>query len=215
MSNINTDISSVIFNIIKNIPPITYISCQQVNDSSYDVIEIENVLTKEECNQLINAAIQNGLSDRPVYNNGSLVLDISHCLSRSTSISNDHHLIEKIRRLSEQYTDISLINQERNIIVKYDIGNFFNDHYDAFHSIRKLSNGVVKQRKYTFIIYLNEEFEGGTTEFPLINKTIIPKTGKAIVYKDADSSNNIISQSMHRGSIVTNGTKWICTIFSY
>lgn len=226
MSNINTDISSntvtdissVIFNIIKNIPPITYISCQQVNDSSYDVIEIENVLTKEECNELIDIAFKIGLNDysiRDVSNNlknDNLSCYYKHC---HVYIDFPSEIPIKLRRLCEQYTCISINNQEKIDIINYNVGNYFDNHHDAFDKVRKLATGFVNQRKYTFMVYLNEEFEGGTTEFPLINKIIIPKTGKAVVFKDSDSSNNIISQSMHRGNIVTNGTKWICNIFSY
>jgi prolyl 4-hydroxylase len=65
------------------------------------------------------------------------------------------------------------------------------------------------------MIYLNDDYSGGETEFPLINKTIYPKTGKAILFKNSDENDYIIFQSLHRGNPIIHGNKWICNIWSH
>ena len=181
---------------------------------NYNVLEIDNVLSREECNEMINITIKNGLENSTVWNSDdSKTIDYSHRISEQTWLTNDNPLIHKICMLSEKYTGIPMIKQELVQVVKYDVGGIFNDHYDAwaFGEINR-STG---QRKCTFMIFLNDDYEGGTTEFPYINKKIVPKIGKAIVFENTDSNENIIFQSIHRGNVVTRGTKWICTIWSH
>ena len=62
----------------------------------------------------------------------------------------------------------------------------------------------------TFLIYLNDDYTGGETVFPRINKVIPPEKGKAIIFYNTDVKGNKIDDSEHRGNHVT-GTKWICT----
>jgi prolyl 4-hydroxylase len=183
-------------------------------DINYDVIEIENVLSREECNELINLSIKNGLENSTVWNSDdSKTINYSHRISKQTWLSNNHPLIHKICMLSEKYTGFPMYKQELLQVVKYDIGGKFEDHYDAwaFGQINR-SNG---QRKCTFMIFLNDNYVGGTTEFPIIRKKIIPKVGKAIIFRNTDSNENIIYQSLHRGNIISHGSKWICTVWSH
>jgi len=122
--------------------------------------------------------------------------------------------------LSEKYSGYSIHNQDLLQVVKYDIGGKFNIHYDACafgkDSITcKTMNKNNGQRRITFMIYLNDNFKGGETEFPWLLKKIKPKTGKAVLFKNTDDNENIIIQSLHGGNIVTSGNKWICNIWSY
>ena len=64
-------------------------------------------------------------------------------------------------------------------------------------------------RYLTFLIYLNDNFEGGETIFPNINKKIKPEKGKAVIFKNIDENENIIKQSLHGGEPVRSGQKWI------
>jgi prolyl 4-hydroxylase len=50
----------------------------------------------------------------------------------------------------------------------------------------------------TLIVYLNEGFEGGETEFPEQQRTVVPKTGTALLFQH---------RVLHAGNRVTQGTK--------
>jgi hypothetical protein len=64
-------------------------------------------------------------------------------------------------------------------------------------------------RLYTFLIYLNDDFEGGGTDFPRMNLCIKPKKGKAILFQNIDERFDLIPESLHAGCPVTSGTKWV------
>ncbi len=52
----------------------------------------------------------------------------------------------------------------------------------------------------TLLVYLNEEFEGGATEFPKLDRSVAPATGEALIFEqDLD----------HRGALVTEGQKMV------
>ena len=64
-------------------------------------------------------------------------------------------------------------------------------------------------RYLTVLFYLNDNFEGGETIFPKINKLVKPKKGKAIIFQNVDNNGVIITQALHGGEPVKNGEKWI------
>lgn len=61
-------------------------------------------------------------------------------------------------------------------------------------------------------VFLNDNYKGGQLDFPLLLKTIQPKKGKAIVWRNLDSKREFIMDSIHREVTVVEGTKWICRL---
>jgi prolyl 4-hydroxylase len=103
------------------------------------------------------------------------------------------------------YTGLPLNHQEKAQIVCYDIGGKFNSHYDA-----QYNSGAAK-RKYTCLVYLNDDFEGGETVFDKLGITIKPECGKMVVFKNLDNHDKILETSIHCAKEVRNNNKWICT----
>ena len=89
-------------------------------------------------------------------------------------------------------------------LLKYKQGQKYNHHYDAFKKFNKEQG----QRTETLFVYLNDNFEGGETDFPIIKKKIKPKKGYAIRWKNIDENNNIIKESFHAGLPVISGIKY-------
>jgi len=77
---------------------------------------------------------------------------------------------------------------------KYDIGQSFKKHRDASY-IRP--NGEASF--FTFLIYLNHDFDGGSTLFDN-GVEVMPHTGSALIFEH---------QLRHQGSQVTKGTKYV------
>ena len=83
-------------------------------------------------------------------------------------------------------------------IVKYDSNDgFFEWHFDRLDDDRKS-----RQRAFSCLIYLNDDFEEGETDFYW--HKIIPKTGKIAFFPSAH-------QWVHKGRVPKNGCKYIIT----
>ncbi len=77
-------------------------------------------------------------------------------------------------------------------IVRYTSGGFYVAHADGGLD---LSN-----RYFTVLCYLNDDFQGGRTSFPLLSFSVTPQKGKAIVFP---------STYIHRAEPVEAGTKYV------
>ena len=92
--------------------------------------------------------------------------------------------------------------REQIQILKYEKGGIYNYHHDT---------GDYPNKKYYFrtfsvVLYLNDDFEGGTTNF--IHNEYKPNPGQALIFP----SNWIFK---HKGSEVTSGTKYVVVTWYY
>jgi len=69
------------------------------------------------------------------------------------------------------------------------------------------------QRKYSALIYLNDDFEGGETYFPKINYTVKPEIGKMVIWENLNKDNSLNYDSLHAGLPVLSNEKWICIVW--
>ena len=65
------------------------------------------------------------------------------------------------------------------------------------------------QRIVTFLIYLNAEFEGGETDFPLLALAYKGKAGDALYFGNVDPSGRADPRTLHAGLPPTRGEKWL------
>ena len=78
-------------------------------------------------------------------------------------------------------------------IYRYEVGQFFGVHEDQSYFAEDGSQSLL-----TFMVYLNDDFEGGETEFVDHDARIVPKTGMALLFQH---------RVLHAGLSVTKGTK--------
>jgi len=64
------------------------------------------------------------------------------------------------------------------------------------------------QRCAVWMLYLNDDYDGGETEFLYQHKRIKPETGKMLIWPSGYTH-------AHRGGLVTYGTKYIVTGWFY
>ncbi|GMU54106.1 MAG: hypothetical protein AMXMBFR33_32520 [Candidatus Xenobia bacterium] len=97
----------------------------------------------------------------------------------------------------EEWTAIGL--NERFRYYRYQPGQRFAPHYDG-----KFRRDAHEQSKLTFMVYLNDEFQGGETIFYSDRERellrVQPRAGMALVFKHA---------ILHEGSSVVAGTKYV------
>jgi hypothetical protein len=65
------------------------------------------------------------------------------------------------------------------------------------------------QRALTLLVILNEDYEGGATEFPRIGLRFRGKQGDALIFRNIDGTGAPDYQSVHAGLPVERGEKWV------
>ena len=135
--------------------------------------------------------------------------------------------------LINEYTDydITIKNFENIQVAKYLVNQEYKFHLDICHPYQakkehlQSCKGEFKKHKsvrfITVIIYLNDNFKGGYTDFPNLNVQIKPSKGKALLFFNCIPNNeshktglgDVIYNSMHAGLPVTSGEKWIANFW--
>ena len=202
-------------------------------NQTFSLEEIPNILTHNECDQIIQITKQKGFQKSYIVDyNGQ---NSNHDSVRSSSLHKinenfrnseqcwitryEHPVLEKLSKISENLTGFPASNQEQIQIVKYTEGGKFDAHYDSCvydnQEFCDEMNHHAGQRRTTLLVYLNDVIEGGETEFVNINRKIKPEKGKGILFWSTDHYDRLFTESKHKGNPVTQGEKWIVTIWSH
>ena len=96
-------------------------------------------------------------------------------------------------------------------ILHYDVGEQYTAHYDFFVTTPAFAQEIAMggQRVLTFLIYLNEEFEGGETEFPMLARRYRQPKGGALFFWNVGPDGQPDRRSLHAGLAPTSGEKWL------
>ena len=65
------------------------------------------------------------------------------------------------------------------------------------------------QRVRTVLVYLNEAFEGGATEFPRLDLKVRPPAGSVLAFDSVTPAGAVDLMTLHTGAAPTSGEKWI------
>ena len=97
---------------------------------------------------------------------------------------------------------------------RYDVGQQFKPHWDAFEpggeAFRRFG-GVRGNRTWTFMVYLNEDLEGGATRFTELDIAVRPRTGMALLWNNLHADGSPNAATRHCGEPLTRGRKVIIT----
>lgn len=110
------------------------------------------------------------------------------------------HLDSAIEPHIKKYAKDNNINISKNtayIVTRYNEGQFFIEHTDSTEEF---------PRKVSAILYLNDNYDGGTLTFTKFNKSFKPKAGSLFIFP----SNEKFS---HSADPVTSGTKYVIVGF--
>lgn len=181
---------------------------------SYRMYEIPKFLTKDECREIINTATKIGLHKSEIYGSAADSVSTESRVSFTAWLPTaSSQVVQKINTLTAQLTGYPEDHQEDLQVVRYPEGGFFKPHFDCCEGgpdeCRRM-NATGGPRRVTLIIYMNDGYQGGETYFPNINETVVPVTGKAVVFWSTDEMDGVIQQSFHGGNPVKGGEKWIC-----
>lgn len=122
-------------------------------------------------------------------------------------------LLRSIEKRIASLTKIPVENGENLHVLHYGIGGEFQAHCDFFNATPggKQCESYGGQRVATVVMYLNTPESGGETEFPYANLSIKPKKGDAVLFYNLTPTGEVDPHSLHCGSPVIAGEKWIMT----
>lgn len=162
-----------------------------------DVFIIDNFLSENECQQFILDSEKLGYREATVSTlEGPKMMKMIRNNQRVISIDLDLASLfwERIKpfvfKMNENWFPKSVNEQFR--YYKYEVGERFNKHRDG-----KFVRNEWEESKLTIIVYLNNGFEGGETEFD--DFVVTPKPGTALVF---------IHHIKHKGCKVSKGIKY-------
>ena len=89
-------------------------------------------------------------------------------------------------------------------VLRYSAGQEYKPHFDA---IDRADN----QRILTFLVYLNDDYEGGETEFLATGLKVKGRKGDGLLFRNADDSGRPDPNAQHAGLPPTKGAKLLAS----
>ena len=119
----------------------------------------------------------------------------------------DNEDVKAVQARIYNATSIHTDRSESLQLLRYEPGQFYNTHHDYIPQELERRQGV---RILTVFLYLNEVEEGGETNFPSLQLTVTPKTGRALIWPSVldEYPNAVDGRTEHRAMPVHKGIKY-------
>ncbi len=179
------------------------------------VVLFGNLLSDEECDLLV-ALSRDKLERSSVVNASTGAYDIHpHRTSSGTHFRRgENELLQRIESRIAQLVDCPVEQGEPIQVLHYEPGGEYKPHYDYFDPAHSGNQEVLAQggqRIATLIMYLNDVACGGSTVFPQIGLDVLPRKGHAVYFAYCGEDGALDVRTLHGGSPVKSGEKWIAT----
>ena len=112
--------------------------------------------------------------------------------------------------------DVPLTHFEAPAVLHYETGEQITPHFDFIDPRSPDYEKQVQvqgQRIFTFLIYLNDGYEGGETAFPELGFQHRGARREGLLFSNVDAHGNPDLRMLHAGQAPTRGEKWILSQF--
>ena len=160
---------------------------------------IDDFLSAEECASLIARIDAAGPEVAPISRASGPVVDLDTRNNRRVMFE-DWALAGLLFERVEAHVPAELNGtravgaNERLRCYRYDVGQRFRPHYDG-----AFQRSPSERSRLTFLVYLNEGFEGGDTALLDLGVSVKPRAGMALLFQHA---------ILHEGCEITAGVKY-------
>ena len=89
-------------------------------------------------------------------------------------------------------------------ILRYAPGQHYRPHHDCVAD-------TANQRTWTMLVYLNDGYAGGATDFPRVGVTVRGQRGDGLLFRNTDAAIRPDPLALHEGQPITGGQKWLAT----
>ena len=167
------------------------------------IVDIESISLKDILEKCENGVWQDGEVAKSRYS-----VDVGNGINKSIrnvdvlSISEDlyptiHNVIEPHVTQYAKENGIDIESSTGYSLTRYSVGQFFQEHVDSTKEF---------PRKISIVLYLNDDYEGGTITFTKINKSFKPKANSLFIFPSDE-------EFSHSADPVISGTKYIIVGF--
>lgn len=172
---------------------------------------LEDFLTVDECKYFIDLIDKDNKPSGVTTQDETRATTSDYRTSTTCSFPGNDNTVSELKKKIASIVTLPVENGEPLQGQLYKPGQYFKRHTDFFEDGSYKNHCLASgQRVKTFMIYLNEDVEGGGTHFENLNKTFTPKTGTALIWDNLiDGKPNY--DSMHEGQPVISGSKYIIT----
>jgi len=174
-----------------------------------------NILTDEECDEIINIA-GNDVTRSKVVGGGkgdSVESNVrtSHGTFLLDNYMKQYPLLRDVERRIAEWSKLPVENGEAFYLLRYELGQEYKPHVDFFSGSADNYVGEEGDRCATVLLYLHTPDEGGETTFPKAKLLVPAKKGNAVLFWDQEPDNKADSNALHGGTPVLKGIKWAMT----
>lgn len=179
------------------------------------IVVLKNVLSPEECAGLA-AQVAGRMTRSSVIANGNGGTEThSHRTSRGGMFQRgETALVGTIEARIASLVNWPVEHGEGLQVLSYGPGDEYRPHYDWFDPglpgpRKHMEHGG--QRVGTFIMYLSNVENGGSTSFPNVGFEVFPLMGSAVFFANVTSTGVPDPKTLHAGTPVISGSKLIAT----
>jgi hypothetical protein len=107
-------------------------------------------------------------------------------------------------------------NLEGPTVLRYKVGEQITNHYDYINPRSPHYQTEIAtrgERVITFLTYLNDDYDGGETDFPVLKLRHKGNRGDGLLFCNALPSTQTDDRSLHAGLPPTRGEKWLLSQF--
>lgn len=106
--------------------------------------------------------------------------------------------------------------QEAPNVLHYAVGETYAPHYDFLDPTNPHFEPLLRvqgQRVTTALVYLNDGFDGGETNFVELNRKIRGRPGELLTFDNVRRDGAVDMQTLHEGAPPTRGEKWLLSVW--
>jgi prolyl 4-hydroxylase len=186
----------------------------RIVSASPRIATVEGMASPEMCDWLMTRA-RSKLAPAEVYDHETGGQRIENVRTNSACYfrwEDSDLLLLALRARMASVAELPVYGLESTAVLHYTVGQEFHPHFD-FLDIAKPGHAKDVagrgQRVLTFLMALNDDYEGGETEFPALGKRWKGRKGSTLFFWNVEPDGTIDRRTLHAGLPPTRGEKWL------
>lgn len=120
-------------------------------------------------------------------------------------------VLQRVNARAALAAGLPLANQEPTNVLHYLAGEEYRPHFDFItrSALNEAELRACGQRAATVLVYLNDDYEGGETEFPELRLRYKARTGDALLFFNLTPEGEPDPRTLHAGLPPVRGEKWL------